>query len=254
MSIGSMTPSNHLILCHPLLLLPSIFPSIRVFSKELALHIRCPKGWSFSFSISRSDEYSGLISFWMDWYSLAVQGTRVFSSTTVWKQIHWCSAFLMVQFPHPYMTPGKAIALTTWTFIGKVMVLLFNTLSGFVIAFLPRSKRLLISWLQSLSAVNLSLLLHFPLLLAMKWWDQVPWSWLFSVFRIQKTRNATLFIFHFDPQQRAEVVPISTRWWRSRQTVLLNGPGRANPESAFQTWPSERGLETVGNTALGWMG
>ena len=145
-------PSNHLILCRPLLLLPSIFPSIRVFSNESALRIRWPKYWSFSFYISPSNEHPGLISFKMDWSDLlAVQGTlknllQHHSSKT---SILWCSAFLMVQFSHPYMTTGKITALTTQTFVGQVMSLLFNTLCRFLIAFLPRSKCVLILWPQS---------------------------------------------------------------------------------------------------------
>ena len=141
---------NHLILCGPLLLLPSIFPSIRVFSNESALHIRWPKYWSFSFNISSSNEHPGLISFRMDWLDLlAVQGTL--------KSLlqHHCSALFTVQLSHPYMTTGKTIALTRRTFVGKVMSLLLNMLSRLVIPFLPRSKRLLISWLQSPSAVIL---------------------------------------------------------------------------------------------------
>ena len=149
--------SNHLILCRPLLLPPSILPSIRVFSSESALHIRWPKDWTFSFSISPSNEYSGLISFRIDWFDLlAVQGTlksllQHHSSNT---SVLLCSAFFMVQLSHPYMTTGKTIALTIRTFVGKVMSLLFNTLSRFFIAFLPRCKRLLMSWLQSLSTVT----------------------------------------------------------------------------------------------------
>ena len=138
-------PSNHLILCHPLLLSPSIFPSIRVFSNESALRMRWPKYWSFSLSISPSNEHSGLISFRMYWLDLlAVQGTlkcllQYHSSKA---SILWCSAFFTVQLSHPYMTTGKTIALTRWTYVGKVMSLLFNMLSGLVIAFLRRSKRL----------------------------------------------------------------------------------------------------------------
>ena len=134
-------PSNHLILCYPLLFLPSIFPSIRVFSKELALHIRWPKYWSFS--ISASNEYSGLISFLIDWfYLLAVQGTlkSILQHHSSKVSILWCSAFFMVQLSHPYMTTGRTTALTIWTFVCKVMSLLFNTVFRFVIAFLPRSK------------------------------------------------------------------------------------------------------------------
>ena len=150
MSIVSVMPSNQLILCCPLLLLPSIFPSIRVFSNESALHIRWPKYWRFSFNISPSNECSGLISFRMDWLELlAVQGT--FKSLLQYHSskasILQCSAFFIVQLSHPYMTTGKIIALTTWNFLGKAMSLFFNMLSRLVITFLPRSKRLLISWL-----------------------------------------------------------------------------------------------------------
>ena len=145
-------PSNHLILCHPLLFLPSIFPSIRVFSNESALRIRWPKYWSFSFSISPSNEYLGLISFRMDWLDfLAVQGARkcLFQHHSPKTSILQCAAFFTVQLLHPYMTTGKTIALTRRTFVDKVMSLLFNMLSRLVITFIPRSKRLLISWLQS---------------------------------------------------------------------------------------------------------
>ena len=140
--------SNHLILCHPLLLLPSIFPSVRVFSSESVLAIRWPKYWSFTFSISLSSEYSGLISFRIDCLDLlAVQGTlkSLFQHHSSKASILQCSAFFMIQLSYPYMTTGKTIALTGWTFVGKVMSLLFNMLSGLVIAFLPRNKCLLIS-------------------------------------------------------------------------------------------------------------
>ena len=156
MSIESVMPSNHLILCRPLLLLPSIFPSIRVFSNESLLHVRWPKYWNFSFSISPSNEHSGLISFRMDWLDLlAVQGTlkSLFQHHSPKASILQCSAFFIVQFSHPYMTTGKTIALTRWTYVGKVMSLLFNMLSRLVITFLLKSKCLLISWLQSPSAV-----------------------------------------------------------------------------------------------------
>ena len=146
--------SNHLILCHPLLLLPSIFPNIRVFSNESALCIRSPKYWSFSFSISPSYEHSGLISFRMDWLDLlADQGTlkSLLQHHSSKASILWCSAFSIVQLSHPHMTTGKTIALTR-TFVDKVTSLLFNMLSRLVITFLPRSKHLLISWLQSPSA------------------------------------------------------------------------------------------------------
>ena len=150
MSIESVMPSSHLILCHPLLLLPPIPPSIRVFSNESALRIRWPKYWSFSFSISPSSEHPGLISFRMDWLDLlAVQGTlksllQNYSSKT---SILWRSAFFIVQLSHPYITTEKTIALTRQIFVDKVMSLLFNMLSRLVVTLLPRSKRLLISWL-----------------------------------------------------------------------------------------------------------
>ena len=148
-------PSNHLVLYHPLLLLPSIFPSIRVFSNESALPIRWPKYWSFSFNISPSNEYSGLISFRMD--LLAVQGTlkSLLQHHISKASILQGSAFIIVQLSHPYMTTGKTIASTRQTIVGKIMSLLFNMLSRLVITFLPRSNRLLISWLQSPSAVVL---------------------------------------------------------------------------------------------------
>ena len=158
MSIKLVMPSNHLIFCCPLLLPPLIFPSIRIFSNESVLHIRWPKYWSFSFSISPSNEYSRLISFRMDRFDLlAVQGTlkSLLQHHSSKASILHCSYFFMVQISHPYMTTGKIIALTRWTFVGKVMFLLFNMLSKLVIAFLPRSKHLLISWLQSPSAVIL---------------------------------------------------------------------------------------------------
>ena len=151
-------PSSHLILCHPLLLLPPIPPSIRVFSNESVLRMRWPKYWSFSFSLIPSKEHPGLISFRMSWLDLlAVQGTlkSLLQNRSSKASILQCSAFFTVQLSHPYMTTGKTIALTRQTFVGKVMSLLFNTLSRLVITFLPRSKRLLISWLQSPSAVIL---------------------------------------------------------------------------------------------------
>ena len=150
MAIELVMPSNHLILCRSLLLAPSIFPSIRVFSNELLLRIRWPKYWSFSFSISPSNEYSGLISFRVDWLDLlTVQGTlkSLLQYHSSKAPILQCSAFFIAQLSHPYMTTQKTIALTRWTFVDKVMSLLFNMLSMLVIAFLPRSKCLLISWL-----------------------------------------------------------------------------------------------------------
>ena len=151
-------PSKHLILCHPLLVLPSIFPSIRVFSNGSVLHIRWPKYWSFSFNISPSNEHRGLISFRMDWLDLlAIQGTlkslRQHHSSKVSNL--WCSAFCIVQLSHPYMTTGKTIVLTKQTFVYKVMSLLFNMLSRLVITVLPRKGSLLISWLKSPSAMIL---------------------------------------------------------------------------------------------------
>ena len=151
MSIESVRPSNHLIFCRPLLLLPSIFPSIRVFSNESALHIRWPKDWSFSFNISPSNEHPGLISFRMDLLDLlSVQGTlkSLLQHHSSKPSILWRSAFFIVQLSHSYMTIGKTIALTRWTFVGKVIPLLLNMLSRLVITFLPRSKCLLISWLH----------------------------------------------------------------------------------------------------------
>ena len=162
MSIKSVVPSNHLILCCPLLLLPSIFPSIGVFSNESVLCIRWPMYWSYSFSTSPSNEYSGLISFRIDWFDfLAVQGTlkSLLQRHSSNASVLWCSASFMIQLSHPYMTTGKNIALTRWIFVGKVRSLLFNVLSRLVLAFLQRSKHLLISWLQSPPAVILLLLL-----------------------------------------------------------------------------------------------
>ena len=186
MSMELVMPSNHLILCCPLLFPPSIFPSIRVFSNELALHIRWPNYWSFSFSINPSNKYSGLISFKIDWFDLlAVQGTLKshlqHHSSKV--SVLQCSVFFMVQLSYPYMTTRKTIALTIRIFVGKVMSLLFNMLSRLVIAFLLRSKCLLISWLQSPSVVilepqkikSVTVSIVFPLF-AMKWWDQMPRS------------------------------------------------------------------------------
>ena len=152
MSIESVMPSSHVILCRPLLLLPPIPPSIRVFSNESTLHMRWPKYWSFSFSISLSKEHPGLVSFRMDWLDLlTVQGTlkSLLQHHSSKASIHRCSTFFTVQLSHPYMTTGKTIALTRQTFVGKGMSLLFNMLSRLVITFLPRSKHLLISWLQS---------------------------------------------------------------------------------------------------------
>ena len=184
MSIESVMPSNHLILCHPLLLLPSIFPSIRVFSNESALLIRWSKYWSFSFNINPSNEHWGLISFRMDWLDLlAVQGTlkSLLQHHSSKAAILRCSVFFIVQLSHPFMTTGKTKALTRWIFVDKVMSLLFNMLSRLVIALLPRSKCLLVSWLQSLSTVILeppkiksaTVFTIYPSF-AMKWKDWLP--------------------------------------------------------------------------------
>ena len=151
-------PPSHLILCHPLLLLSPIPPSIRVFSNESTLHVRWPKYWSFSFSVSPPNEHPGLISFRMDWLDLlAVQGTlkSLLQHHSSKASILLCSACFTVQLSHPHMTPGKTVALTRWTFAGKVMSLFCNILSRLIITYLPRSKRLLTSWLQSPSAVIL---------------------------------------------------------------------------------------------------
>ena len=178
MSIVLMMPSNHLIFSRPLLFPPSVFPSIRVFSNELVLHIRWPNYWSFSFSISPSNEHSGLISFRMDRLDLlAAQGTlkSLLQHHSSKASVLWCSAFFIVQLSYPYMTTGKTITLTRWIFVGKVMSLFLNMLSRLVIAYLQRSKCLLISWLQSPSAVvleppkiNYLTLSLFPHLFAMK--------------------------------------------------------------------------------------
>ena len=198
MSIESVMPSGHLILGRPLLLLPPIPPSIRVFSNESTLCMRWPKYWSFSFSIIPSKEHTGLISFRMDWLDLlAVQGTleSLFQHHSSKAYILQHSAFFTVRLSHPYMTTGKTIALTRRIFVGKVMSLLLNMLSRLVISFLPRSKRLLISWLQSPSAVILeppqNKVWHcfhcFPIYLPWNWWDQMPGSsfsecWVLSQF------------------------------------------------------------------------
>ena len=175
-------PSHHFILCHPFLLPPSIFPSIRAFSNDSVLHIRWPEYWSFSFNISPSNEYSELISFIMDWWDLLVVQEilkSLLQQHSSKASILHCSAFFIAQLSHPYMTTGKNTVLTRRTFVGKVMFLLFNILSRLVITFLPRSKRLLISWLQSPAVVILEPPKIFPLfphLFAMKWRDRMSWS------------------------------------------------------------------------------
>ena len=186
MSIESMIPFKHLILCYPLLLLSSVFSSIRVFSNESTLHIKWPKYCSFSFSISPSNEYSRLTPFRIDWFDLlSVQGTfkSLHQHQSSEASILWCSAFFMVQLSHPYMTTRKTVVLTVRTFVGKVMSLLYKTLSGFVIAFLPTDKCLLISGLQSPSAVisepkeiNFDTVFIACSFICIKWWDWMPWS------------------------------------------------------------------------------
>ena len=215
MSIKSVMPSNHLILCRPLLLLRSIFPSIRVFSNESVCRIRWPKYWSFS--ISPSNEYSGRISFRIYWFDiLAVQRTlkSLLQHHSSKSSILWPTAFFMVQRSHPYMTTGKTIALTRQTFVGQVMSLLFNMLSRFLIAFLPRSNHPLISWLESPSAVilepkkikSVTVSIVSPLL-AMKWWDWMPLSlffecWVLSQFfhsLLPPSSRGSLALLHFPP-------------------------------------------------------
>ena len=205
MSIELMMPSNHLILCRPLLLSPWIFPRIKVFSNKSVLHIRWPKYWSFSFSISPSNEHSGLISFSMDWLDLlAVQGTLnslLQHHNSKASMLH-CSTFFIVQLSHPYVTTGKNTALMRRTFVGKVMSLLLNMLSTLVIIFLPGSKHFLISWLWSWSAVILEpkkkkSLPLFPLFLhlfAMKWWDQMSWSLFSECWALSQLFNSPLSI------------------------------------------------------------
>ena len=203
-SIKSVMPSSHLIFCRPLLLLPRIPPSIRVFSSESILRRRWPKYWSFSFSIISSKEIPRLISFRMDWLDLlAVQGTlkRLLQHHSSIASILRCSAFFIVQLSHPYMTTGKTIALNTWTFVGKVMSLLFNMLSRWVITFLPRSK-----YFNFMAAVTIysnfgapqNKVCHFfqfPRLFAMKWWDRMPWS-QFSECWVLSQLFTLLFHFH----------------------------------------------------------
>ena len=204
--------SNHLILCHPLLLLPSIFPSIRVFSNEYTLCIRRPKYCSFS--LSPSNEYLGLISFRIDWFDLlAVQGTpkSLLQHHSSKASILQCSAFFIVQLPHPYMTTGKTIALTTWTFVVKVMSLCFNKLSRFVIAFFLRSKHLLISWLQSLSTVILKpkkikfvTFYFFPIYLP---WNDGTGCHDFSFMNAEVQASFFTFLFH-SPSSRDFLSPL----------------------------------------------
>ena len=186
MSITSVMLFSHLILWHSLLLLPLIFPNVGDFISEPVGHIRWPKNWSFNCGISPSNEYSGLISLKIDWFAfLAVQGTlrHLLQHHHSKASLLWCSAFFTGQLSQTYMTTRETIALTIWIFVSRVLSLLFNTLFGFVIAFRPRSKCLLISWLQSLSAVILEPQMRksittstFRLLFAMKQWSQMPWS------------------------------------------------------------------------------
>ena len=209
-SIQSVMPSNHLIFCRPIFLQPPIPPSIRVFSNESTLRMRWPKYWSFSFSIIPSKECPGLISFRMDWLDLlAVQGTlkSLLQHHNSKASILWCSAFFMVQLSHPYMTTGKTIALTRQTFVGKVMSLLFNMLSRFVIAFLSKSKSLLISWLQSSSAVildpkkimSVTVFIVFPC----SPWDWIRWSLFFECWDLSQLFHSSL-----SPSSRGSLVPL----------------------------------------------
>ena len=209
MSFESVMTSNHLILCRPLLLLPSNFPSIRVFSNESALFMRWPKYWSFSLNISPSNEHPRLISFRMNWLDLlAVQGIlkSLLQHHSSEASILWCSAIFIVQFSHPYMTTGKTIALMRRTFIGKVMSLLFNMLSSLIITFLPRSKRLLISWLQPPSAVILEPKKNGHKGGALIWWGGVP---------LRRERDAT------------PLSPTSASWAHSEKVDICK-PGRNN--------------------------
>jgi len=215
MSIRLVMPSNHLILCCPLLLPPSIFPSIWVFSNESVLCIRWPRYWSFSFSISPSNEYSGLISYRMDWLDLlAVQGTlkNLLQHHSSKASILSHSAFFIVQLSHPYMTTRQTIDLTRWTVVGKVMSLLFNMLSSLVIAFLPRSKHFLISWQQSpieiLQPRKIKSLNCFHcFLIYLPWWDWMSWSsfsecWALSqLFHspLSLSSRGSLVLLHFLP-------------------------------------------------------
>ena len=210
-SIELVMPSNHLILCHPLLLLPSIFPKISVSSNESVLCIRYPKYWIFSLSISPSKEYSGLISSRIDWFCLlAVQDTlkSLLQHHNSKGSILWHSAFFMVRLSHPYMTTGKTIVLTRQTFVGKVMPLLFNTLSRFVIDVFPRSKHLLISWLQSPSAVilepkkikSVTVSIVSPSIWH-KGWDHMLWSLVFESWAVSQ-----LFHFSLSPSSRGSFI------------------------------------------------
>ena len=211
MSTELVLASNHLILCHPFLLLTSVFPSIRVFSSESALHIRWPKYWSFSSSLSLSNEHSRLISFRIDWFDLLlVQGTlkSFLQHCNSKASILWHSTFFIVQLSKPYMTSGKTIAL--WTFVSKIMSLLFNMLFRLVIAFLPRSKHLLVLWLQSPSTVilepekikSVTVSIISPSI-CMKWWDWMPESSPFECWVLSQ-----LFHSPLSPSWRGSLVPL----------------------------------------------
>ena len=204
MSIELVLPSNHLILCH-LLLPPSIFPSTSVFSNESVLPIRWPKYWSFSFSISHSNKYLGLISLRIDWFHLlAVQGTlkSLLQHHSSKASFLWPSAFFIVQLSYPYMTTGKTTALTRWTFVGKLMSLLFDMLSRLVIAFFPKEQasefhgyHYYLEWFWSSKKLGLS---QFPLFLhlfSMKWWDWIPWSLFFECWVLSQPFSLSSFTF-----------------------------------------------------------
>ena len=219
-------PSNHPILCRPLLLLPFIFPSIRVFSNESALHIRWPKYWSFSFSISPSNEYSGLISFRMDWLDLlAVQGTlkSLLQHHSSKASVLQCSVFFIVQLSHPYMTTGKTIALPRQTFVGKVMFLLFNTLSSSVIVFLPRSKCLSVLWLQSWGRKESDMTERLN-------WTELYWAlknWCFWTVMLEKTLES--------PLDSKEIQPVHPR---GNQSWILIERTDAETETPI-LWPPD---------------
>ena len=247
MSVESVMPSNHLILCRPLLLLPPIPPSIRVFSNELTLRMRWPKYWNFSFRISPSNEHPGLTSFRMDWLDLlAVQGTlkSLLQHHNSKASIFQHSAFFKVQLSHPYMTTGKTTALTRRTFVGKVMSLLFNMLSRLVITFLPRSKRLLISWLQSPSTVTLeSKKINSTLVPCVSWKFLFPHSiyqYLFSSLTHAKDKEKQIW-----PQRKRKAQRDNGYSFLTKSTVLKKN-------SCEGSYPSVRSGSTLPHTS--WRG
>ena len=265
MSVESVMPSNHLILCRPLLLLPSIFPSLRVFSNESALHIRWTKYWSFSFNISPFNEHSGLISFRMDWLDLLlVQGTlkNLLQHHSSKASILRCSALFIVQLSHPYMTTGKTIALIRRTFVDKVMSLLLKILSRLVITFLPRSKRLLISWLQSPSAVILEpkiirpLFPLFPHLFTMKRWDRKPWSLFSECWALSQLFSLSSFTFIkrlFSSTSLSAIRMVSSAYLRLLIFLLaILIPAYASSSPAFLMMYSAYKLNKQGDNIQPW--